>query len=51
MALEITDANLNEVLSTNELAVVDFCYCGEPVNLINPDCIEFKLCKKHADDA
>ena len=51
MALEITDANLSEVLSTNELAVVDFCYCGKPVDLTNPDCIDFKLCEEHADDA
>jgi len=25
----------------------DFCYCGNPVDTSNPDCVEFNLCKDH----
>lgn len=27
------------------------CYCGMPVDTTNPDCVEFSLCRLHADDA
>jgi hypothetical protein len=27
------------------------CYCGKPVDINNPDCVEFNLCEEHADDA
>jgi len=27
------------------------CYCGEPVDTTNPDCVEFNLCKEHQMDA
>lgn len=27
------------------------CYCGEPVDESNPDCVTFNLCKDHAMDA
>ena len=26
------------------------CYCGKPVDTSNPDCVDFNLCKEHADD-
>jgi hypothetical protein len=26
------------------------CYCGNPVDETNPDCVDYKLCKDHADD-
>ena len=26
------------------------CYCGNPVDETNPDCVEFDLCKEHAAD-
>jgi hypothetical protein len=27
------------------------CYCGEPVDTENPDCVAFNLCKDHASDS
>jgi hypothetical protein len=27
------------------------CYCGNPVDTSNPDCVEFNLCKEHALDS
>jgi hypothetical protein len=27
------------------------CYCGNPVDESNPDCVTFKLCKEHANDS
>jgi len=27
------------------------CYCGNPVETSNPDCVEFQLCKEHALDS
>jgi hypothetical protein len=27
-----------------------YCICGNPVDYSNADCIEFNLCKDHADD-
>ncbi len=27
------------------------CYCGEPVDESNPDCVAFNLCKGHTMDA
>lgn len=35
-----------EIDSDNKL-----CYCGNPVDITNPDCVEFDLCKEHAADA
>jgi hypothetical protein len=26
------------------------CYCGNPVDKTNPDCVEYDLCKEHAMD-
>jgi hypothetical protein len=26
------------------------CYCGNPVDESNPDCVEFNLCKDHSQD-
>lgn len=26
------------------------CYCGNPVDLSNPDCTAYNLCKDHASD-
>ena len=26
------------------------CYCGNPVDLLNPDCVEYNLCKEHSID-
>lgn len=26
------------------------CYCGNPVDESNPDCVDFNLCKDHAQD-
>ena len=27
------------------------CYCGAPIDMSNPDCVEFSLCEEHSDDA
>jgi hypothetical protein len=27
------------------------CYCGNPVDMSNPDCVEFNLCEEHQMDA
>lgn len=27
------------------------CWCGNPINEDNPDCVAFNLCKDHATDA
>ncbi len=45
MALEFTDKTLNEVLAQNKIVIVDFCYCGNPIDLRNPDCITFHYVK------
>ena len=29
---------------------IKLCYCGNPVDLSNPDCVEFNLCKEHQLD-
>ncbi len=26
------------------------CYCGNPIDSTNPDCVEHSLCQEHADD-
>ena len=26
------------------------CYCGNPIDTTNPDCVEYDLCKEHAMD-
>jgi hypothetical protein len=26
------------------------CYCGNPIDYLNPDCVHFSLCKDHAMD-
>lgn len=26
------------------------CYCGNPIDKTNPDCVEFNLCAEHSDD-
>lgn len=28
----------------------ELCYCGSRIDETNPDCIEYKLCKEHAED-
>jgi len=28
----------------------DLCYCGNPVDISNPDCATYNLCKEHAMD-
>lgn len=40
--LQIT--NSKEMKRTN-------CYCGNPIDTTNPDCVEFNLCKEHAQDS
>ena len=50
MALQITDGTFKDVLSENKLTVIDFCYCGNPVDVTNSDCVEFSLCEIHAED-
>jgi hypothetical protein len=34
-----------EIDSNNNL-----CYCGDPVDMTNPDCVEYNLCKEHSMD-
>jgi hypothetical protein len=26
------------------------CYCGNPVDMTDPDCVEYNLCKEHSMD-
>ena len=26
------------------------CYCGQPIDETNPDCVDYQLCKDHAQD-
>lgn len=44
------DLNMSKLLQALEEAFQSKCYCGTPVDTSNLDCIEFKLCKHHADD-
>jgi hypothetical protein len=34
-----------EIDSNNNL-----CYCGNQVDMTNPDCVEYNLCKEHSMD-
>lgn len=34
----------------NESQNNNLCYCGNPVDISNPDCIEFGLCEEHVQD-
>ncbi|HUS50591.1 MAG TPA: hypothetical protein VMZ91_10530 [Candidatus Paceibacterota bacterium] len=37
---------LNKITSKKRLS----CYCGNPIDLSNPDCVQFSLCKDCAMD-
>jgi hypothetical protein len=34
-----------EIDSNNNL-----CYCGNPIDMTDPDCVEYNLCKEHSMD-
>lgn len=34
-----------EIDSNNNL-----CYCGNPVDMTNPDCVDYNLCEEHSMD-
>ena len=46
-----TRKELNNFLKRVADEVENFCYCGEPIDQSNPDCVEFKLCKEHSQDS
>lgn len=47
----------NEILKKSQAPIsvssrkVGTCYCGQPVDESNPDCVAFNLCRGHAMEA
>jgi hypothetical protein len=36
---------------TSDSRSIPACFCGDPVDQTNPDCVEFGLCRGHSDEA
>lgn len=47
---ELDKLFINTYSHTNEIADPK-CYCGNPVDMDNPDCVQFGLCNDHQLDA
>jgi hypothetical protein len=41
----VSSRAVGEIDSNNNL-----CYCGDPVDMTDPDCVEYNLCKEHSMD-
>lgn len=39
-----------QITSKEPLQETNKCYCGEPVDITNIDCVAYNLCAEHADD-
>lgn len=41
---------LDAVSQIGDEQSIETCYCGEPIDESNPDCVDFNLCSDHADE-